>query len=128
MVHKFCDNHLADLYDAIKSDNIPELEKVEHELTSQEECVACTYAFKAKGSTKEVLLSYLKSEGLGVDIPVKENAVDHFYYWFVRVAVFLGVCLALFSFIRFAIPFPWSVFLPTVISAGAVIIFVQIFG
>ncbi|MBI4099407.1 hypothetical protein HY440_00195 [Candidatus Microgenomates bacterium] len=63
MKYKFCQNHLIDLYEAIKHDDAGEVESVEHELSKSEECVACAYAFKARGEAKEVLVEFLKEEG-----------------------------------------------------------------
>ena len=66
MVYKFCGNHLIELYEAIKAGRIAEIEQLEHELSKTEECVACAYAFKARGEAKTILLDFLRSEGFRV--------------------------------------------------------------
>ena len=63
MIHQFCENHLVELYEAIKAGRIGDVERIEISSPS-EECVACAYALKAKGEIREVLLEYLKSEGI----------------------------------------------------------------
>ncbi|OGD85219.1 hypothetical protein A2164_01665 [Candidatus Curtissbacteria bacterium RBG_13_35_7] len=73
MIHKFCKNHLDELYDVIKAGKISDIEKIEHKLTHIEECVACAYALKAKGEAKEVLAQYLKSRGFKVEVPISEK-------------------------------------------------------
>lgn len=30
MIHKFCENHLVELYEAIKADQIGEIKRIEH--------------------------------------------------------------------------------------------------
>lgn len=67
MIHKFCENHLTALYEAIKEGSIADIERLEHELTRSEECVACAYALKAEGEAKKVLLDYLRGQGFKVE-------------------------------------------------------------
>ena len=127
MIYKFCENHLADLYEAIKNEDLAETEKVEHQLTIEEECVACAYSFKAKGSVKGELLSYLKSQGFELDVRRKESLLDHFYFWFVRVAIFTFVYLVLFSALRSFILMPWLAVIPSAVAFISLLIFTQIF-
>lgn len=124
MLYKFCENHLADLYDAIKNNNIEEAQKVEHELTVQEECVACAYTFKAKGEVRNELLSFLKTEGFEVEARQKVSVLDHFYYWFVRTAFFACIYLVLYAAIRFIVPMPWSIVIPGGISFVSLLVFI----
>src|SRR3989338_6566952 len=81
MIHKFCENHLVELYEAIKADEIGEIKKIEHELSPSEECVACAYAFKAKGEAREVLGEYLRSEGFAVESSTNESILSAFWFW-----------------------------------------------
>ena len=58
-----CQNHLKDLYEALKSSNVKEVEKIEHQLSPSEECVACSYIFKARGEAKEAFAKFLNEKG-----------------------------------------------------------------
>lgn len=64
MVHKFCQNYLTELSEAVKRGDIAQIKTVEHKLSQEEECVACTYALRAKGKAKDILLRYLKKRGV----------------------------------------------------------------
>lgn len=62
--HSFCharawDSHLARLYDAIETNDLPHVLEIEHLLTNEEKCIACAYALKAKGEVKTALEEYL---------------------------------------------------------------------
>ncbi|OGD85949.1 hypothetical protein A2Z23_01775 [Candidatus Curtissbacteria bacterium RBG_16_39_7] len=94
MAYKFCQNHLTELYEAIKQGNVAEIEKVEHELSSEEECVACAYALKAKGEAKRELLRFLKSEGFSVEVPREKGQTRSLVFWLLRIGVLALVFLA----------------------------------
>ena len=81
MVHKFCESHLAELYEAIKEGRIGDIERIEHELSKSEECVACAYALKAEGEAKTALLTYLKSEGFRVEMPQGYGSLFYIWIW-----------------------------------------------
>jgi len=111
MVHKFCENHLGELYEAIKAGRIGEIEKIEHELSPSEECVACAYALKAHGLAKEVLFEYLRSEGLAIEGSGKKGTrvLATFGFWALRLLVpfggFLGSLLVLGNFMSLPLAF-----------------------
>jgi hypothetical protein len=94
MAYKLCQNHLTELYEAIKRGDIGEIEEVEHELSSQEECVACAYALKAKGEAKKELLGFLKSEGFAVEVPEEKGPASRLAFWLVRIGIFALVFFA----------------------------------
>lgn len=110
MVHKFCENHLAELYEAVKAGEISKIEKIEHELTPSEECVACAYVLKAKGGAKKVLLEYLRSEGLSIESSQNTGLFSGLLFWIIKFGIFsiffipifvslLKIWPAVFSFI-----------------------------
>ena len=100
MIHKLCQNHLTELYEAIRREDIAQIKTVEHELSQEEECVACTYALKARGKAKDALLQYLKKEGFSLEVSGKKSIFDHFWFWGARVAVSLGVFVTVFLVTR----------------------------
>src|SRR3990167_8148658 len=108
MIHKFCEDHLVELYEVIKADKIGEIKKIEHELLPSEECVACAYAFKARGEAKEVLGEYLRSEGFAVESSPNESILSTFWFWAVRVFIFFAAL--------FLLVLVFKTFLPLIIS------------
>ena len=94
MIHKLCQNHLTELYEAIRREDIAQIKTVEHELSQEEECVACTYALRAEGQAKDVLLQYLKKDGFSLEVSAKRSIFEHFWFWGARAAVSLGVFAA----------------------------------
>jgi len=96
MLHKFCENHLGQLYEAIKTGNIADIEKIEHELSPIEECVACAYALKARGEAREVLIEYLKSQGITVEFGAKSGILESLWFWSTRLLLFLVIFLPVF--------------------------------
>ncbi len=58
-----CENHLAALYEALKRDDLKVVRKVEHLLTGEEKCVACSYMFIAQGGAKKAFKEFLVAEG-----------------------------------------------------------------
>src|SRR3989344_8238077 len=109
MVHKFCENHLTALYDAIKINDVQGIEKIEHKLTVEEECVACAYTFKSKGEAKFELMSYLQSQGFYVEPRTEETILEHLNFWVVRLAFVFGIYIFVYAFIKYLLPVPWSV-------------------
>lgn len=99
MAYKFCENHLAELYSAIKNNNISEIEKIEHELSSKEECVACSYIFKAKGKGKATLESFLAQEGFAVATTGTGNS-SYLVFLLVTIAIFIFFTLLIIYILR----------------------------
>lgn len=97
---KLCNSHLMQLYDAIVKGDVKKTYSVEHELTHEEECVACAYALKAHGTVREVLDSFLQKEGFQVEAPDSSNVLGEIRYWFVRIAILVGL---LFFFINIGV-------------------------
>lgn len=62
-----CDSHLPELYEALNKSDLNSVKRIEHKLTKAEECVACAYLFKTKGSVRDALESYLQGEGFDVE-------------------------------------------------------------
>ncbi len=125
MVHKFCENHLTALYDAIKINDIAGIEKIEHELTVEEECVACAYTFKSKGEAKYELLSYLKGQGFEVEPRHEETIFGHIIFWSVRLIFFIGIYLIAYSLVKGVLLFPWSVIVSGSVASAALLVFAQ---
>jgi len=96
MSYKFCQNHLTELYEAMKRGDLAGIEEIEHELSQEEECVACAYALKAKGEAKKELLEFLRSEGFAVEVPKDASLADHFVFWAIRIGVFVLIFFAFF--------------------------------
>ena len=127
MIHKFCENHLSQLYEAIKAGDIADIEKIEHELSPIEECVACAYALKARGTAREILMDYLKTEGFAVDVPKKIGFLSLIWFWGIRIILVLLVFFPLFFiFQRFTPPF-FSFIIAFTIAIFAFIFIDQIF-
>ena len=123
MIHKFCENHLVELYEAIKADKIGEIKRIEHELSPSEECVACAYAFKAKGEAREVLGEYLRSEGFAVESSPNESIGSTFWFWAVRALIFLAVLLLLVLVLKTFLPLIVSFIMALVISVTVLLVF-----
>lgn len=127
MAYKFCENHLAELYEAIKTNNISELEKIEHELSSQEECIACAYALKAQGEAKQVLFKFLKGEGLLVEAPKEKTILDHLIYWG-PIALILTIIFVMFdAWAKSFLARPLDIIFASVIAGITLIIYTQFF-
>lgn len=88
---RLCNEHLQSLYRAIERDDIVSVYQIEHELTEVEECVACAYALKAKGTVREVLDSFLQKEGFQVDLPTKFTRLGEVKFWTTRMGIFGGL-------------------------------------
>lgn len=95
---KVCRNHLSELFNAMEQGNIQLIKELEHELTPQEECVACAYGLKASLQGKNELENFLKKEGFTVDIKVQSSFISQVFYWMFRAvlffALFAGILIA----------------------------------
>ena len=123
MIHKFCEDHLVELYEVIKADKIGEIKKIEHGLSPSEECVACAYALRAKGEAKEVLGEYFKSEGFAVESLPKESILSAFWFWAVRVFMFFAALFLLVLVFKTFLPLIISFILALVISTAVLLVF-----
>ena len=109
-------------------DRVGEIEKIEHELSESEECVACAYALKAKGVAKEILMEYLASEGFAIEGLQKGRTKLVFGLWLLRILVPLLGFLGTFMILRNVLSLPLA-FVGGLM--GAVLIFIiieQVFG
>jgi hypothetical protein len=79
-----CANHLGLLYAAIRDGNLPLISKVEHELTIEEKCVACSYVFKTHGTVKQALVSYLNDSGFEVASAGARSLLGESMFWLLR--------------------------------------------
>lgn len=112
MSHKkapnLCDHHLEDLYAAIKKGDAHKVYLLEHKLNQTEKCVACSYALKAQGDTKEILEKYLVQEGVLRKKFISKK--DKIRYWGTKG---LMVSLLLAIFIAMATVFKRLLFSPS---------------
>ncbi len=90
---KLCENHLTLLFEAIKSNDVENVEKIEHTLTPQEECVACAYLLKAGEPVASALSRFLKQEGFHVVVPSKQTRLEHLLLWLLRISLFASSIL-----------------------------------
>lgn len=91
---QICQNHLADLYEALKRGNVREVQKVEHLLTPAEECVACAYIFKTSGTVREALEDFLEKEGFEVESKKNKTGAR---YWILRIMIFLATFIIFYA-------------------------------
>ncbi len=127
MTYKFCENHLAELYEAVKHNDIEELEKIEHELSNQEECIACTYAFRAKGPAKGILLDFLKNEGFMFESPKDKTVFGHILYWGIRLVLFVMTFLITASSLKAVLATPLNIIFASIVSITISLLFIQFF-
>jgi len=95
---KICRDHLPEFFEAIKKGNLNLVKKLEHELAPKEECVACSYVFKARGSVREALADYLQKDGFEVETGGKETVIKQAFFWIFRLFIFALVFAALVLF------------------------------
>ncbi len=90
---KLCNQHLQELFQAIETDDVRALYRIEHQLSPDEECVACSYVLRAHGKVRLALVDYLKQKGFFVE--QKEGHIGtEIIFWVMRLvtlAVFFGV-------------------------------------
>lgn len=91
-----CENHLSQFYEAIKEGDLPLMEKLEHELTDDEKCVACSYILKTNGNIKEALKAYLETDSVSVETSVSCYFGNPVYSWGLRIFVFGGIFGAIY--------------------------------
>jgi hypothetical protein len=94
---KLCNEHLTHLYDAIIRGDIKSVYRLEHELTTEEECVACAYALKADGHVREILDTFLQHEGFAVEAPTATSFIEELKYWGVRIGILIAGLLFYFN-------------------------------
>lgn len=94
-----CNTHLPEFYEAIKANDLTLMEKIEHELTSEEKCVACTYVLKSRGTAREALKAFLSGEPMDIGkVEAKSNKVlDEFLYWGARLMTLSIILMLVFS-------------------------------
>lgn len=83
-----CNNHLTKLFNAIETGDSRTIYQIEHELTPDEECIACTYVWRAHGHAKKELEQYLKNEGFG-NFTDTVNLKEKVSFWLTRLGLFL---------------------------------------
>ena len=96
-----CENHLSELYQAVKAGDISLMDKIEHELTEEEKCVACTYVFKTHGTVKEALEHFL-NDGSAVGVIEEETSKSLLAFWGLRLSI-LFVILGIDFFLAAAL-------------------------
>lgn len=91
-----CANHLPELFDALKRDDIYLVKKIEHKLTREELCVACTYPLAIKGAGSAILEEYLMQEGyISQSDSTSAQSVNEFY-WVMRLLFFAMISASVF--------------------------------
>ncbi|KKR25782.1 MAG: hypothetical protein UT57_C0055G0007 [Microgenomates group bacterium GW2011_GWC1_39_7] len=91
---RICQNHLVDLYEALKRGDVGKVEKVEHLLTPAEECVACAYLFKNSGTVRDALESYLQKEGF--DVEAEKKNYFNLKFLISRAVAFIAIFVIVF--------------------------------
>lgn len=82
---KVCKNHLTQLFEALKTGDLNVAQKIEHELSPTEECIACTYLLKADVKTNDVMRNALRSHGYNVpDVEAGGFSVN-MLFWTLRL-------------------------------------------
>lgn len=87
---ELCGEHLQALFRALERGDVDLVYQLEHELTPEEECVACAYALRAHGRVREVLDTFLQKEGFMVATPLHLNLVQEVWYWVLRIGILTG--------------------------------------
>lgn len=101
MSPKICSSHLALLYEYLKSNDVAGVEKVEHELTGSEECVACAYVIGSRGEAKEALVGFLTGQGFSLDRNKLKKINPKFNVFNVFLGLVVAVPLSFYSFLFF---------------------------
>ena len=120
---KLCESHLASLFEAMKQNDIENVEKIEHVLTHQEECVACTYLLKSGEPAATVLSRFLQQEGFLVVSHAKETMMNNILFWLLRSSLFASSILIAFgieSILRQIILGEYAFGLPSLNSLGVI--------
>lgn len=95
-----CKNHLPVFFEALKNEDLARIRKIEHVLTSEEECVACSYLFKTKGETRQVLEDFLNKEGFEVSKALPQTGRSVLNFWVTRIFILI-VILAIVYFLEY---------------------------
>lgn len=88
---ELCNDHLKSLFRAIERGDAKSVYEIEHKLTHEEECVACAYAYKARGAVREVLDVFLQQEGFLISEPMHLSTWQEVKYWTVRIGLLLAL-------------------------------------
>lgn len=88
-----CRSHLGMLFDALEKGDMKAVENLEHLLTPIEECVACSYGFRIKGTVVNEFEDFLRKQGFTVDASIPASLVDQVWYWAIR----LGILVLIFA-------------------------------
>ncbi len=93
-----CENHLPELFEALKRGDLQEIKEIEHELSPQELCVACTYTYRVKGTTKEFFEQLLqeKSSLAGSEMVIHKLHTDGIAFWILRISILLTIVAGIF--------------------------------
>lgn len=97
---KICKNHLSVLFEALEIGDISLIKKVEHQLTSVEECIACAYTFKFHGIARETLVDYLVKEGFSKGLGRSDNdnvGKSPLQYWGLRLILFSAIFISVLT-------------------------------
>lgn len=131
-----CENHLTALYDALKKGDLQLVDKIEHQLTREEQCVACAYIFKTRGTVREAFETYLNHKGFAVGRTEEKTEHERLKFWGLRIGCLfvifiLELCiLGLFKYVLFQrIPFTlagFNFFELTLVSLTSVALFLYI--
>ncbi|MBI3486046.1 hypothetical protein HY025_03840 [Candidatus Daviesbacteria bacterium] len=89
-----CQNHLPALYEALKNGNLLEAEKIEHELTPSERCVACAYIFKTNISIKAAFEDFLNKNHLSKINSSKQTGFFQLTFWLERMTILVCTIMA----------------------------------
>lgn len=90
---QLCAEHLQSLFRALERGDVGAVYQIEHQLTPEEECVACAYALRAHGKVRQVLDMFLQQEGYMVAAPQNMTQVAEIRYWLVRIGLLTGLIL-----------------------------------
>lgn len=61
---QLCNRHLLEFFHAVEKGDLQQILTIEHELTPEEECVACTYGLRAPKKVKKALNDFFKKQGI----------------------------------------------------------------
>ncbi len=100
--YNLCNEHLIDLYHAIAQGDVERTYEIEHELSTEEECVACAYALKAHGNVRKTLTHFLQEEGFLISDPQSQTIGDELKFWFIRCMILTFLFLAYINLGMFA--------------------------
>ena len=94
--YRLCNAHLIALYQAIAAGDVKSTYEIEHELSKDEECVACAYMLKAHGTVRATLSHFLQDEGFMVSGLEDRSFFTELRFWLLRIVI---VTLLFLSFL-----------------------------